>query len=74
MQEPAHDPVSDAVNLARLYDAMLKSPMLVESEYKKAILHTNRFPEPVRRTLEKLNNGEPVTAEDYDSFVKDYIE
>ena len=74
MQEPAHDPVSEAVNLARLYDAMLKSPMLVESEYKKAILHTNRFPEPVRRTLEKLNNGEPVTAEDYDSFVKDYIE
>ena len=74
MREPAHDPVSDAVNLARLYDAMLKSPMLVQSEYKKAILHTNHFPEPVRRALEKLNNGEAITPEEYDSFVKDYIE
>ena len=74
MREPAHDPVSDAVNLARLYDAMLKSPMLVQSEYKKAILHTNHFPEPVRRVLEKLNNGEAITPEEYDNFVKDYIE
>ena len=74
MREPAHDPVSDAVNLARLYDAMLKSTVLVQSEYKKAILHTNKFPEPVRRALEKLNNGESITPEEYDSFVKDYIE
>lgn len=74
MAEPAHDPVSDAINLARLYDAMLKSPMLVQSEYKKAVLHINHFPEPVRNVLEKLNQGEDVTASDYDNFVKDYIE
>ena len=74
MREPAHDPVSDAVNLANLYDAVLKSPLLVQEEYKKAILHTNHFPEPVRSVLMKLNNGEAVTAEEYNQFVKDYIE
>lgn len=74
MHEPAHDPVSDAINLARLYDAFLKSPLLVQEQYKKAVLHTNHFPEPIKRVIQKLNNGEPVTIDDYNEFLKDYIQ
>ncbi len=71
--EPAHDPVSDAVNLARLYDAFVKSAPIVKEEFKKAVLHTNHLPEPIREVITKLNNGESVTPEDYDKFVKEYL-
>ena len=73
LAEPAHDPVSDAVNLARLYDAFLKNSDIVEEQYKKAVLHTNHFPEPIKQVLSKLSEGQDVSASDYEEFVKEYI-
>ena len=72
-EEPAHDPRSDAINLAKLYDAFVKNSPIVKDEFKKAVLHTNHLPEPIRQVLIKLNNGEAVKAEEYDLFVKDYL-
>lgn len=71
--EPAHDPRSDAVNLARLYDAFVKNTAIVKDEFKKAVLHTYHLPEPIRKVLTKLNNGESITPEEYDTYVKEYL-
>lgn len=73
LEEPAHDPRSDAINLARLFDAFVKNPLLVKEEFKKSILFTSHIPEPIRQILIKLNNGESVTAEEYDLYVKEYL-
>lgn len=73
MMEPAHDPRSDAVNLARLYDAFVKNKELVKDQFKKAVLHTNHLPDPIREILIKLNNGESVTPEQYDALVKEHL-
>ena len=74
IMEPAHDPRSDAVNLARLYDAFLEKQDLVMEEYKKAVLHTTHMPEPMRKIITKLNNDEAVSPEDYDKFIKEYLQ
>lgn len=73
LMQPAHDPRSDAVNLARLYDAFVKNGEIVKDQFKKAVLHTNHLPEPINRVITKLNNGESVSSEEYDSFVKEYL-
>lgn len=73
MMEPPHDPRSDAVNLARLYDAFVKNSGLVKTEFKKAVLHTTHLPEPIKRVIVKLNNGEAVSPEEYDLFVGEYL-
>ena len=59
IMEPTHDPRSDAVNLARLYDAFLKQSDIVKEEFKRAVLHTNHLPEPIKQIITKLNNGDP---------------
>ena len=73
LMEPAHDPASDAVNLARLYDAFIKNTELVKSEFKKSVIHTIHVPDPIKTVITKLTNGESVTPEQYDAFVKDYL-
>lgn len=73
LAEPAHDPESDAINLARLYDAFVAKQDLVIERYKMAVLQTNHFPDPVRKLVESLNNGESVTPEQYDKLIKEYL-
>ncbi|MCR5184579.1 MAG: hypothetical protein K6C32_00645 [Bacilli bacterium] len=71
--EPIHDPASDAINLANLYDAFLAHPEIVEREYIKSLLKVNHFPDPIRRASEKLVNGEDLSVKEFNSFVKDYL-
>ena len=71
--EPAHDPRSDAVNLAHLYDAFLKQSDIVGDQFKKAILHTTHMPEPIRQVIAKLNSGEAISPEEYNRYIKDYL-
>jgi len=73
LMEPAHDPRSDAVNLARLYDAFVRNVDIVKEQFKRAVLHTNHLPDPISRVIQKLNNGESISPEEYDLFVKDYL-
>ena len=72
--EPAHDPVSDAVNLARLYDAFIKEKDILKEEYKKAITFTSsHLPDPIKNVINKLNNNEDVTPSDFDTFIKESL-
>lgn len=73
LAEPNHDPVSDAINLASLYDAFLSHPQIVEEQYIKAVLKVNHFPEPVRRALEKLANDESVSPNEFKDYIKNYL-
>lgn len=73
LAEPNHDPVSDALNLASLYDAFIAHPEIVEEQYLKAMLKVNHFPDPVRKAIEKLANGESVSAHEFNEYVKQYL-
>ena len=74
LMEPAHDPRSDAINLSRLYNAVLRNKEVVADQYRKALLKINHFPDPVRRAITKLSNGETVSSEEFESFIKEYID
>ena len=71
----AHDPEVDAINLANLYDAFLENIDLVKNEYLKHLQkHTGNLPYPIALTVQKLANEETVTAEEFEGFVKEYLE
>ncbi len=70
----AHDPMYDAVNLARLYSVFLKEKNIVLEQYYKVLNRSNIGPEPVNKAIKKLLNGEGVTPEEFKEFVKEYID
>ena len=69
----AHDPKFDAVNLARLYDAFMREDQIVLEEFQKNMKRMSFHPAPVDKAIKKLLNGESVTSEEFQEFVKDYI-
>lgn len=73
MMEPNHDPCADAVNLARLYDAVNRNKDIVLEEYKKAVLKINHFPEPIKQVISTLLTDETVSANQFDDYIKEYI-
>ena len=70
----AHDPMYDAVNLAKLYNAFLKNKEVVLEQYCKVLGRTKIGPEPVTTAVRKLLNGEPVTPEQFQELLRDYIQ
>lgn len=69
----AHDPLYDAVNLARLYNVFLKEKDIVLEQYLKVLGRANFGPQPVSKAVHKLVNGEAVTPEEFLDLLKDYI-
>lgn len=70
----AHDPMYDAVNLAKLYNVFLKEKEIVLNEYCKVLNRSNVGPEPVNNVVRKLLSGESVTPEEFKQYIRDYIE
>lgn len=70
----AHDPMYDAVNLAKLYNIFLRKKDVVLNEYCKVLNRSNVGPEPVNKAIRKLLNGEAVTPEEFKDFIREYIE
>jgi len=68
-----HDPLDDARNLARLYDAMHKNPHLLAQEYKKVLAKNKALPSPLPKLINKLTNGESITPEEYEAMIHDFI-
>ncbi len=69
----AHDPRYDAINLMNLYDAFLQNRDVVIDKYKFTLQQIGKIPVPVKRVIQQLNNGENVTPEQFETFIKDYI-
>lgn len=68
-----HDPLDDARNLARLYDAIHKNPTLLAREYKKVLAKNKALPLPLPKLINKLTSGESVTPKEYEEMILDYI-
>ena len=68
-----HDPKYDAVNLERLYEQFMQNKEVVMVEYNKVLAKKNNLPEPISKAVKKLANGEGVTAEEFQEYLRDYI-
>lgn len=64
----AHNAQADAYNLFLLFKAFIEKPEMVHEQYKLAIFRQGRFPAPVAKVIRRLNEGQAVTPEDWDSF------
>ncbi|MFA5421697.1 MAG: 3'-5' exonuclease [Bacilli bacterium] len=68
-----HDPLDDARNLARLYDAMHKNPQLLTEEYKKILIKNKNLPSPLPKLVNQLAKGESVTPEEFEEMIHEYV-
>lgn len=71
---PAHDPSVDAINLARLYDAVVSNKDILLEEYKKVLGNFSHFPDPIKNVVTKLVKGETVNPDQFEEEIKKYIE
>lgn len=68
-----HDPLFDAINLAKLYDAFVRSPDIVLEDYLVTLSKMPHIPQPIKEVITKLSNGEDVTSEEYKNITKEYL-
>jgi inhibitor of KinA sporulation pathway (predicted exonuclease) len=68
-----HDPLDDARNLAKLYDAMYKNPHLLAEEYKKVLCKAKNLPSPLPKLINQLAKGESVTPEQFEEMIQEYV-
>ena len=68
-----HDAYADALNLAYLYDAMLKNKEILKEEYLKVLAKMRHLPEPVHEAIVKLVSGNEVTPEQFAGLVEDSL-
>ena len=68
-----HDPKYDAINLEILYEQFMEKKDVVTSEYNKVLANKNNLPAPIGKVVKKLASGENVTAEEFQTYLKDYI-
>lgn len=68
-----HNAYADALNLAYLYDAFVKKTNIVKDEYKKVLSNMHHLPQPIQKIMKELSDGNNVTPEDFDNFVKDSL-
>lgn len=67
-----HDPLYDALNLRRLYDAFLTQKGILLEEYKKVIeSHVNQG--PMAKLIRKLNKSGSCTYEEYLEYIKEEL-
>ena len=69
-----HNALADTLNLVYLYDAFLKNKEIVVNEYRKTLGMTRHLPEPIHLAIEKLSKQENVSAEDFESFVRNSLQ
>ena len=68
-----HNALADTLNLVYLYDAFLKNTEIVVNEYRKTLGMYRHLPEPIHLAIEKLSRKENVSAEDFESYVRDSL-
>ena len=68
-----HNALADTLNLVYLYDAFLKNKEIVVNEYRKTLGMYRHLPEPIHMAIEKLANQENVSAEEFESYVRESL-
>lgn len=67
----AHDALTDATNLLRLYQAFLSRKDIVLREYLQLLAAYRKGPNPLRRVLEAIVKGETVDLPRLEQFAKE---
>ena len=70
----AHDPMYDAINLAKLYNEFIKQKDIVLNEYCKILKRANVGPEPVNKVIKKLLAGDTITSDEFIDYIREYIQ
>lgn len=73
IEGPSHDPSIDAINLANLYQAFLDNKELLANDYKNALANSIRQNEVIYEVINRLNKGETITPETYESIIKECL-
>jgi len=68
-----HEALSDAKNLALLYNAVLKNPQVVGIEYKKVLENGKGMPRPIQKLMKQLRESGAVTDKDLERYIKEEI-
>jgi DNA polymerase III alpha subunit (gram-positive type) len=68
-----HNALADAYNTVYLYDAFLKNKEIVVNEYRKTLGMIRHLPEPIHLAIEKLSKKENVSAEEFESYVRNSL-
>lgn len=68
-----HDPLYDAINLAKLYDAFVKNQDIVLEDYLNNLNRMPHMPYPIKEVINRLTKGETVSAEDYKHITEEYL-
>lgn len=69
-----HNAYADALNLAYLYDAMLKHKDILKEEYKKVLYKYRHLPLPIQSLMFKLSIGENITPKEFDKMVEESLQ
>lgn len=70
----SHDPLNDAVDLMNLTRAFLNDNEIKNKEYRQILKKQKIYPQPVKRIINRLLNGETITPEDFDKEIDKYLE
>lgn len=68
-----HNALDDTLNLVYLYDAFLKNQEIVVNEYRKTLGMYRHLPEPIHLAIDKLSKKENVSAEEFESYVRNSL-
>lgn len=69
-----HDPLADAINLARLYNAFVRNKKIVAEQYKKVLLNNKKLPPPLHELLQELVKEQKVTLKDFDKLIDKFLD
>jgi inhibitor of KinA sporulation pathway (predicted exonuclease) len=69
----AHNPMYDALNLAKLYKAFMDNVELVQEDYIKRLKNYPKLPEPIKEVMSTLAMGKNVEYNDFIDYVKKYL-
>lgn len=70
----AHNPKFDAINLMRLYEAILDKKDVLLENYLRTLYNTKHLPDPISKVMEKLNSGQTVDPDDFKKFSMEDLE
>lgn len=68
-----HNAYDDALNLARLYQAMLDHPEIMKVEYKKVLGKLKHVPEPIHNVIIQLLENKNVSPQDFDKIIEESL-
>ena len=68
-----HNAYADALNLAYLYNAMVKNLDIMKEEYRKVLGKMRHLPEPVHEVIAQLVEGKEVTPQDFEKMIEESL-